>query len=646
MNLSATQFEQILSNVPNTALIMFGEDLRILRIMDRDHLLNEIYPDISSIGYLTEIDDSRWSSSIEEICRNTLQGTELASSAELMPVQQQFMGTSGQVIAHTISLPVKKGEHFGILILQGNRGLMNESRDELEREKEEAEATSESKSRFMARLSHEIRTPLNAIIGFIEQLHKTSLNETQENYLKIIDQSSIYLLDLVNEILTFSKIESGEQKLDMVDFNIETLFNEIYNTLKIRAREKNINFRYSFDKKLKLILRGDTFRLKQIVNNLISNAIKFTEYGYVELKVMHLKEEDNRVWIRFTVSDTGIGISRDKIKDVFKEYKQASAGIARKHGGTGLGLTISKRLTELMNGRISVKSTEGKGSRFIVEIPMEKSERSFLTKDTLKINHEVLSGKSALIVDDDAMNRMLGEIILEGFNMEVSLASDGNEAIHILGSEEFDIILLDIHMPIISGVDVAHHVRQVLKNKQVKILAVTADMIRDEWDYYLEQGIDDYIIKPYREINIFNKLGQVLDVDSDLIQHETIKIVLKEDEITSLYDLYELRSVTRDNPTLFNEMIQTFIDNAITGIKQIKYAYEKRENHEIRETAHRLIPSFKHLAIKSVVSDLIELKNISNENPEMDRLSLLITKIDKETTKVLGELKNELGQSR
>lgn len=642
MDLSASQFEQVFSNLPDTALIIFSEDLEILKIMGSDHLLTEIFPDISSIRYLTEINNPRLSSSIEEICKNTLQGTELASSAELMTVQRKFVGTSGQVNVHTISLPDTDGKHFAILMLQRNRGLMNEYRDELEREKEEAEETSEIKSRFMARISHEIRTPLNAIIGFIEQLHKTSLSETQENYLKIIDQSSGYLLDLVNEILTFSKIESGEQQLDMVDFNIESLFNEIYNTLKIKANEKKINFRYSFDKKLKLALRGDAFRLKQIVINLIGNAIKFTEFGFVELKVKHLKDDDKRVWIRVTISDTGIGISKDKIKEVFKEYKQASAGIARKHGGAGLGLTISKRLTDLMNGRIAVSSTEGKGSRFSVELPLEKSERSFLAKDILQINREVLSGKSALIVDDDAMNRMLGEIILDGFNMVVSLAADGKEAIHILGSEEFDIILLDIHMPVISGVDVARHVRQVIKNKQVKILAVSAEIIREELDYYLEQGINDYIIKPYREINMFNKLSQVLDVDSDLIQHETIKIVLKEDEIPALYNLYELHSVTKNNPLFFNEMIQTFMDNAKTGIEQIWDGYKKGEWHEIRETAHRLIPSFKHLSIKSVVSDLIELRNITKEDPEVDRLSSLITKIDKKTAEVLSELKHEI----
>jgi CheY-like chemotaxis protein len=197
-------------------------------------------------------------------------------------------------------------------------------------------------------------------------------------------------------------------------------------------------------------------------------------------------------------------------------------------------------------------------------------------------------------------------------------------------------------MPKISGVDVARHIRHKHKNMQSKILAVTADMIKDELDYYLKQGIDDYMLKPYREQNLFNKLCMILDVDSDLIQHKTVKIILKEDKDTSLYDLNELHSVTKDDPVFFNEMLETFMENSTSGIKQIQTAYKNREWNGIRETAHRLIPSFKHFSINAVVSDLIELKNISTEDPDEDRISMIITKIKNRTTKVLRELKNEL----
>jgi CheY-like chemotaxis protein len=361
----------------------------------------------------------------------------------------------------------------------------------------------------------------------------------------------------------------------------------------------------------------------------------------VELAVEQARRMGETIWIRIRVTDTGIGISEHKLGVIFKEYRQASSGITRKHGGTGLGLTISKRLTELMNGTIRVSSKDGKGSVFTVEIPLLKSERTFLTKETLQVNTEVLSGKSALIVDDDAMNRMLGQIILEGFNMEVSLASDGSEAITILKEKTFEVLLLDIHMPMVSGLDVADFIRSSGLHRRMKIIAVTADMIREDLENYLQRGIDDYIIKPFREFSLFNKLCQLMEVDTDRIKQETVQIILKEDEESRLYDLHELRSVTRGNEAFFKEMIRTFVENAGEGIQQIRAAMEREDWTSMRETAHRLIPSFKHLDVKSVVSDLVELKNQSLQTPDLGRVKHLVQRIEELTEEVILKLRQE-----
>lgn len=632
MNFDPEHYNKILANIPNTSLILYRENLDIIRIMDGSRILKEILPGITAARNLAKIADSNGKKMFQELCQSAFSGEKLDYRSFDNYEEFEF---------RTLSVPAPEGGQIGILVIQSKSGIMKRERNELVKEKEEAQETSEIKSRFMASISHEIRTPLNAIIGFIEQLHKTTLSDKQRNYLKIIDKSSIYLLDLVNEILTYSKLESGKQQLELVDFKCEALFKEIYNTFKNRADEKKINLRYSFDNRLNLILRGDTVRLKQIIINLLSNALKFTEYGYVKLRVERAREEEERIWIRIIVTDTGIGISENKIEEIFKEYKQASAGITRKHGGTGLGLTISKRLTELMNGSITVSSKDGMGSVFTVEIPLIRSNLTFLSKDTLQINTELLAGKSALIVDDDAMNRMLGEIILEGFNMDVSLASDGSEAIDIIKQKEFDVILLDIHMPVISGLDVADYIRKTRNDKKVKIVAVTAEMIREDLDDYLLRGIDDYIIKPYREISLFNKLCKIMEVDTDQIKHETIKIVLKEDKESMLYDLGELRSVTRGNEAFFTEMIQTFIENASEGIEQIRRAIENSEWTDVRETAHRLIPSFKHLSIKTVVSDLVELKNESVQDNGREIVMQLIDRIEEVTGEVVNNLKQE-----
>ncbi|MDF1575846.1 MAG: ATP-binding protein [Bacteroidales bacterium] len=631
-SLKADRIREVMDLLPDTSWVLYNREMEILEVADRNRVLKDILKKSRLSEDLHQIADPPFHPEVKRVSEEAFTRG---------PTQTRLNSKSGLVKVSALPLGKECSHQMGLLMVQGNEGSLVEYRSGLEKEKEEARETSEVKSRFMARISHEIRTPLNAIIGFIEQLQKTSLDKTQKNYLNIVDKSAVYLLDLVNEILTFSKLESGKQQLDKVDFNLKDMFGEVYSTMKNRAAEKKINLRFSFDKQMSQVVRGDAFRLKQVLINLISNAIKFTAYGYVEIKVNKLRDEGDRIWTEIIVADTGIGIPEEKIRDIFKEYRQASIGIARKHGGTGLGLTICKRLTELMHGSISVQSTEGKGSRFLVTIPLERSNLTYLTKNTLRINNKVLAQRRAMIVDDDAMNRMLGRIILEGFNMEVSLASDGREAMELAGKSAFDVILLDIHMPEISGLDVARYIRNDLNNQSVKILAVTADMIRKELEKYKKEGIDDYMIKPYREINMFNKLCQVLDVNPELIRYETVKIVLKEDPGDALYDLTELRSVTRDQASFFNEMLETFMENAAGGTARMQKAFEQGDYALVMETAHRLIPSYKHLAITKVVSDLVELKNICARESDSERMNMLVSRIASDSVRIIGELKKE-----
>ena len=404
-------YQQILLTLPNTCVILFDPELTILQVFDQEKIIEKLFPGQQSI--------SSWTSQLEPFIQLDLVGfckKAITGSTQRILVDHP----SGRITIQSKSLSDVKGKLIGVLYIQKGGETENSFGKRLVREKNEAEENNEIKSRFLARISHEIRTPLNAIIGFAEQLQKTSLNHKQRNFTNIIEKSSVYLLDLVNEILAFSRLESGELRLDEVDFGLENLFQEIYDTLKVRAHDKSINLRLNIDKRLTMICRGDAFRIKQIVINLVSNGIKFTEYGYVELGASLLEEKDNALWIRITVTDTGIGIPKQKQIEIFDEYKQASSGIARKHGGSGLGLTISKRLTQVMKGKISVESSEGKGSVFTVELPLKKSQKEFLSKDVIRINSEELSGIRALLVDDDAMNRALGQIIMEGFSMEVS----------------------------------------------------------------------------------------------------------------------------------------------------------------------------------------------------------------------------------
>lgn len=623
-------YEQMLGIVPNTAFVYVDERLNIRQIYDGSKLLKTLFLGRKNLREWGEMLKFDLKKDLKDLLDLGQEGKHISHEVDYY---------CGVVHLSLSSFREEGGQLRGIIIINMSRMHSEESERRLIREKEEAEENNEIKSRFLARISHEIRTPLNAIIGFIEQLQKTELDAAQSNFAGIVEKSSAYLLDLVNEILSFSRLESGEMKLDNVDFSLENLVLEVYNTLKVKASEKNINLRYSLDEKLNIICYGDAFRLKQVLLNLVSNGIKFTEYGYVELRVQFTEGNEDQLSVCFIIEDSGIGIPKRKLNEIFEEYKQASAGIARKHGGSGLGLTISKRLVEVMKGSIAVDSEEGKGSVFTVELPLKRSKKKFLSKDILHVDSEELSGRHVLLVDDDAMNRALGQIILEGFNMEVSLVTDGREAMEQFEKDKFELVLLDIHMPDISGFEVADYIRNLAGDKHVKIIAVTADILQEDKEELTNSQIDDVLIKPYKEVQLYNKICKVLEVDSRIILKESIELKTLEKNQLSDFDLSELVAVTRGNDDFFNEMIDTFIENATEGIEQLQNAFTANNWKEIREISHRLTPSYKHLKMDGLVSDLVEIKSQAKAPVDRKLFKELLKHFEKRTLENVESLK-------
>ncbi len=534
----------------------------------------------------------------------------------------------------------------GIVISGSDITDQKQSHRKLFRSKEKAEHLNKAKSEFLAKVSHEIRTPLNAIMGFSEQLMQTRLDSQQSEYLNIIDKSSEHLLSLINDILVIQKIEAKALSFEKAPFKIAYPVKYIYNTLCAKAEEKNIKFTYHIDEKLKkLVLIGDAFRLRQILINILSNAIKFTHQGYVELKCFTRSETADAVDVGFDIIDTGIGISPNNIDKIFGEFQQADSTITKSYGGTGLGLTICKRLIEMQNGSLSVASQEGNGTTFTFSIPFEKGmETAIVPPDFGAIDSNKLREKNVLLADDDSVNRLLGKILLDKFNCICDIANSGEEAIEKLKRMKYDIVLLDIHMPDVNGLEVARFLRRTKDNNSTKIIAVTAAFMQHEIKTFYESGIDDFLIKPFKEVNLFNKMCNVLDIKTAPEKPSKTKIILKEYNPVMPYNLAELEKMAVGDADFVNRMLITFIDNTESTIHLLPQLLKEKDWEQIGETAHKILPSYRHLEVDDIVSILIDLKTKTLIKPDYKEVPALVKSTTEEMKKLVLELKKEIGK--
>ena len=368
-----------------------------------------------------------------------------------------------------------------------------------------AEDSLKTKEIFLANMSHEIRTPLNAILGMTWLLSKTKLDHKQKKYKEVLRTASENLLSIINDILDISKITSGKLKKESIDFNIDVLLDKLFKTNQFKAEEKGIELIFKKDLKVNSFLKGDKNKLNQILINLVNNAIKFTSNGTVKVTVKLIETKLNSDLIEFCVIDSGTGISKKNIKLIFKSFSQEDASINRKYGGSGLGLTISKELVAALGGSLKVESEKNVGSQFSFIIELENcSDIKPAKKSKLgarKVKKD-LTGCSILIVEDDEFNRVFLTSILEDWNVNLGIAENGKEAIDRLKNENFDIVLMDMHMPVMDGLTATREIRNTLK-LDVPVIALTADVIFAK-EKCFEVGMNDYISKPLNPNSLYN----------------------------------------------------------------------------------------------------------------------------------------------
>lgn len=376
----------------------------------------------------------------------------------------------------------------------------------LEEALKSANIAKEAKSNFLAKMSHEIRTPMNGIIGFTQLISQTDLNEKQEEYINIITSSTQTLLSVINDILDYSKIESGKLVPEIIETNILEELNNIFSLFKNSAKAKNINYILSIDDKIDTFLYSDIHKIKQVVSNLINNALKFTpENKKISLNISLLKDDLEYQEIVFYVEDEGIGIPLDKQKKIFEAFSQADESTSRKYGGTGLGLNISSSIINLLGGTLEVESIENIGSKFFFTLKLKKC-KNISTKDLTKITIPKLNNNDLkiLVVDDNQVNLLIISEVLKKLNINYLLAENGQIAIDLCKENLFDIILMDINMPILNGLEATNILKNQYKIK-TPIIALTANSLEGDKNKYLEEGFDDYLSKPFN-INDFLEL--------------------------------------------------------------------------------------------------------------------------------------------
>ncbi|MEO1021598.1 MAG: ATP-binding protein [Bacteroidota bacterium] len=426
------------------------------------------------------------------------------------------------LIFHTFSEFKEEAESQTIQLLEKEKMLneeLKESKEELEHNvdqlkvaTEELARSAKTKSDFLATMSHEIRTPMNAILGMTHLLKQDNPRADQLEPINILDFSGNTLLNLIDDILDFSKIEAGKIEFEHIEFELSKLCNIIIESFKVTAANKSITLSLELDPKLPNMMFGDPARLTQVLNNLLSNALKFTEKGTVTLTVKKLSsEEKGHTNIEFAVHDTGIGIAPDRLEKIFESFTQAGEETKRLYGGTGLGLTISKQLTELQGGVVRVDSELGKGTSFYIQLHFEKSgsEQTVETTPPEKSVAQKLVGMRVLLAEDNIVNQKVMQRFLERWQIDPTIVNNGLEAVEAVESNSYDVVLMDLQMPVMDGYDSAANIRKLddPNKRKIPIIALTAAALKEVREQVYASGMNDYVTKPFNPAELEQKLA-------------------------------------------------------------------------------------------------------------------------------------------
>ena len=495
-------------------------------------------------------------------------------------------------------------------------------------EKEKAQQSARSKEAFLANMSHEIRTPLNAIIGFLRELNREELSPNQRQHINNSTIASKHLLSIINNILDISKIEAGEMTVECENMVLQNSIENVIAVLESKAKEKGLLLNSFISNKIHPILQGDSLRIEQVLFNLIGNAIKFTQQGFITVHCELRNDYPHAQDLRILISDTGIGMDQQFVNSIFKKFSQEDKTITRKFGGTGLGMSITHELIQLMNGTIEIESTKNKGTTITIDLQFPKGHGDSLDIEAEDAVVTDLQGISILLVEDNEINRMVAQNSLSYYNCRVTEAVNGIEALKVLENNCFDVILMDLQMPEMDGIEAT----QIIRNERkltIPIIALTANAFKSELEQAKAAGMNDHITKPFEE-EVFIRV---------IAKHTLNKSnpCAREDK---LYHLGSLLALSRGNNEFIKKMISIFITQTQETLDKAILLLAEANYTEIGKLFHKIKPSIDSLEIHSITAEVLHLEQIGKEeNPDSNSISSTFEKVKNTLSIVIEQLK-------
>ncbi|HLT07315.1 MAG TPA: ATP-binding protein [Cyclobacteriaceae bacterium] len=508
-------------------------------------------------------------------------------------------------------------------------------RERLEEAKIRSDKLAKAKQDFLANMSHEIRNPLHAIQGFNDALSKTSLDENQKEYVKMVGFASDTLSGIVNDILDFSKLEAGKVNIEKEPFNPRKLFQSIQQFFEFKAAEKNIELIFNMELPEDKWLVGDELRINQILNNLLSNAFKFTEKGYVQVDIQY-----KNGLMSLVVEDSGFGMSAEVKKQVFTKFNQGDASITRKFGGTGLGLAIVKKLVELQKGKIALESEEGKGTKISISIPAEPVEPSQQHLPVADYSYSI-EGLRLLVIDDDPIGLKFARLLLNSKGAHVTTYNGGVDFRDNFKDGDFDLILLDIQMPEVSGYDALQLLRKNPRYRSVPALAITANVFAKEKEKLEDVGFDGLILKPFKEKDLLLQIAKVMKLSP--IGNTAAVPTQQEPPLDrqQVYDLTDVRKFCMEDEEMLEEVVGDFYSETLQNLIEMNKALDEEDYRTIREIAHKLSSRLGQLKIGAakLARQLEEELKLDNAEGVKEKVWQITREVDEALTLIAQDYK-------